>query len=932
MKPITILCAIMLVFLCAVSYVGAGEVGRITYTEGRVDIFPAGAETAAAAADGSAINVGDSVRVKSNSKAEIVFADSSRMRIAENSKVTVTDYRLNADNSRAGAAIKLERGKMRTIIAKSAAGAPFDILTPNASGRVKGSDVYSSFQMGNSGMLVAEGALAVSTAAQPGTVITIPAGNAVLVPPDGQAKGPRQYLDMELKFYEKDTEIPETVFRREGITFIRGRLDKVAGNVKLTDRQGVTRDARPGDTIEEGCRIVTGIDGMAEIVFDNGNAMTLKSGTSVSVLKLVIDPKTGEYENLFQTDGGQIKSRIEKLRGKSKFEIKTPTALCGARGTIMYLMVGSDGSTNAFFEGGNGYATSTLTGNTQDIGAGEGSSVNSDGSITAPQPTSEEQRAELDESWGGGSSGGDGSSSGDSGGFLFDSGAGSDGGEGGGAGTIDELTGETAGGDSGTGDTGTTVDVPITEVIPGEDPAGTSTGAAMGSFQYSDAVTPTLVHGGDLYDIAAIVDTAALWLSNPGSPVPISVTGVSDITTPFEFLVWTTDAFYPYDDAAGTSTTSDGGSYYCILGGYRGGGTLEGLIVGLYIDPAGYAGTIAGDVTGIDETNFTLSGTASVTQHASTFDVMPQDLVSTVEQAKSLCGSGSLLVGGTDEVIASVESGTTLEIASTMGKGWGVWAVTMAGSYVQPVSVMSPFDLEIAGMASSTTSGEPDGPWLQVMKVSSWSANRLGATMDGIYLGVHDDGTMSGGKISGKAIGSYVDVPAGEVGGWQAVGCGEWIDVNPAIDISNMTTLTTDIQNLNPAAVPITVAESSLMSGPGAFANGTTMAVSSMNINFFESVAGANNGIWAALVSGTFDTAYPRVDTWSVTVNDGAAGTATLTGTQWSGGNWKAEVNGTSDGARTFNGTAAGTYSDGTGTFSGAGAGQWESAGGQIIT
>jgi len=80
--------------------------------------------------------------------------------------------------------------------------ADFKIETPNAKGSVKGSDIFTYFQGGNSGMLVTEGTLLVFNPAHAETVLKIPAGNAVLVPLDGLPKGPREYLDMEKKFHE----------------------------------------------------------------------------------------------------------------------------------------------------------------------------------------------------------------------------------------------------------------------------------------------------------------------------------------------------------------------------------------------------------------------------------------------------------------------------------------------------------------------------------------------------------------------------------------------------------------------------------------------------------------------------------------------------------------------------------------------------------
>jgi len=51
---------------------------------------------------------------------------------------------------------------------------------------------------------------------------------------------------------------------------------------------------------------------------------------------------------------------------------------------------------------------------------------------------------------------------------------------------------------------------------------------------------------------------------------------------------------------------------------------------------------------------------------------------------------------------------------------------------------------------------------------------------------------------------------------------------------------------------------------------------------------------------------------------------ATLTGTSWSGGNWQADVEGSTTTGMALGGAAAGTYDSESGTFAGAGAGAWE--------
>ncbi|MDP3804621.1 MAG: FecR domain-containing protein, partial [Candidatus Omnitrophota bacterium] len=335
-KILVLVLAALLISPCAF----AVGVGKVTYVEGRVDISRAGLETAIPLREGEEISVGDSLRTKSNSRAEVDFYDKSKLRLAQNSRVEITDYQLDNNNRRKTATIKLDRGKSRTIISKMPDAADFNILTPNAEGKVKGSDIFTFYQAGTSGMLVAEGNLALKSIAHPEASLAVPAGNSAVVNIEGAASGPRPYMELEKKLHEQDTCIPPSVSKKGETASIKGALVKMAGDVRITTKgASASHDAGYNEILGEGDTIETGDNGMVEIKFDNGCGLNLKPNTQITITKLIIDPRTGEYQNLFESSKGKIRARIENLKGKSSFEIKTPIAICGARGTIMYVLI-----------------------------------------------------------------------------------------------------------------------------------------------------------------------------------------------------------------------------------------------------------------------------------------------------------------------------------------------------------------------------------------------------------------------------------------------------------------------------------------------------------------------------------------------------------------------------------------------------------------
>lgn len=398
---ITMLLISFFVFLFLIAPTGAfaGDAGTISYAEGRVDLLRQNGETAVSLREGDIVAVGDAVRTKSNSRAEITFNDKSVLRLAQNSKAIVKDYAIDVKFNRVTADVLLERGKARAIVAKTKQQTPFIISTPNAQGHVKGSDIIAFYQGGNSGLLVSEGRLSVISAAHPEKEIAVPAGTTILVSLDEFPREPRPFLEAEKKLHEQDTYIPPSISKREKATEIKGIFTRLSGDVKVTARGADSAHAaKIGDMVGEGDTIETGDKGLVEIKFDNGNGMNLKPNTRIIIVKLVIDPKTGEYENIFESNMGKIRSRIENLKGKSTFEIRTPTAITGARATIMYTEIIS-AMTKAYFDGGRGYVKSVLSGIEKSIEAGQNSSADANGNVSDVLPTTDEERGSNDEGW-----------------------------------------------------------------------------------------------------------------------------------------------------------------------------------------------------------------------------------------------------------------------------------------------------------------------------------------------------------------------------------------------------------------------------------------------------------------------------------------------------------------------------------------------------
>jgi len=737
--------SIALSILLTSQYAFAAPVGKITYTEGRVDLLKPGSDMAAPLREGDEVSVGDAVRTKSNSKAEITFDDKSTVRLAQNSKVDIADYQLDENNRRKTANILVERGKARTIIAKMPDAAEFVISTPNAQGKVKGSDIFTTYQSGSSGMLVAEGQLAVSSIASPQSIVMVPAGSSISVPLDEIPKDPRAYLELEKKLYESDTNIPPRS-KVEGGT-IKGVIVKLSGDVRITKKgEASPHLAGINEILGEGDKVETGADGAIEIRFDNGNAMSLKPQSNVTIVTLVFNPQTGEYENLFESTAGRIKARIENLKGKSKFEVKTPTSICGARGTIMYMNI-LPNMTQSFFEGGNGYMTNVMSGMTKVVGIGENAFSDAGGNVSEPSNTPEGDRESFSEGWEPGS-GVEGYSAPESSvSDYFDSTGGDTGGG------ADPDTGGDTGGDN-------FVEIPF-------NPGGTITPPSI-------SLTATGSFVGDAASVlTATVASVDKAIPSPWIGIePFTVTGA--YTNPDNKTLWSTEV---------EGTGSAGGSVQGWFGGSW--HSWEGALATLYIDPGGinkktgafshiagfmfgyFTGTnTGGDFTGNsfdDPKTKLIEGVVIVPVNTTT--ILPADLADAVTTQAITTGSAAYGAFDAGNGYVDVDLDRTHMFISGVltedGDSWGIWKDSYNGTYKNSNSIK-----EWSGVAGGGYANQ--GYHFTTIEGIDDMEGGLRIDMMGSYLSYHNLGSFLG-----TALGTYT---AADNGNFSALGFGNYTE------------------------------------------------------------------------------------------------------------------------------------------------------------
>jgi len=656
------------IFLTCSPYSLADVIGKISATEGRVDLLKSGGDTASEVRVGDCVSSGDILRTKSGSKAEIAFTDTSVVRLSENTRLEITDYGFGPGGKRADAALFLDRGKIRAILSRSAEGS-FVINTPNAAGAVKGTDIVAIYQRSSTSIAALNGKVLVSGMSPSGKPVELTSGQTSVISGETAPSAPRILLSMEIKAHESDTGISkgsmaaekssDDKMTAEGYSAPDGMkavVTKTAGGVRIKNRGSITwHDARENEVLAAGDSVETKDNGKIEIRLENGNVITLQQNSSLIIQKLSSDSKTGNYENLLESGGGKLRAQVQKIKGNSKFEVKTPNAVACVRGTIMYLNI-LPGLTNSYFEEGNGTLRNLISGTVKDVPIGTGAAADGNGNISDPVPPSDDQKSQWHQGWDvGGEAEGYSAPSGD--------------------------LGQGGDSDNNSGDTGFQNVVfdekPVTDIIgtteSGGGPGGSEgeggitnpyiTGTSSGSFGF---VEP------DEYNNFDAVLSSNTVLSSPWA-------GQLDLHVSGEFM----SPGYRIFEGNITAASVDGGTSFGWVGGIM--HSWEGILSSIYIDPSGRAGNLFGYLSG---TNTVETGTGSYygdfSGSGDIFVIQMAQLEAGIEYPVEYGeGYGDLRLAfnnGNGLFYADFDR----QLARIEGQDWGIWRDAYRGSYYNP--------------------------------------------------------------------------------------------------------------------------------------------------------------------------------------------------------------------------------------------------------
>ncbi|WP_171020218.1 FecR domain-containing protein [Hydrogenophaga sp. 2FB] len=116
----------------------------------------------------------------------------------------------------------------------------------------------------------------------------------------------------------------------------------VAGQAQV---RGSAKPLAVGERVTEGAHIDVGDDGFVTLRLADGSVVRLAAGTQVQLRELRHAPGSGKGQTGMQLERGRVDATATPQRAKgSRFEVRTPLAVGGVRGTTFGVAVGEGGA------------------------------------------------------------------------------------------------------------------------------------------------------------------------------------------------------------------------------------------------------------------------------------------------------------------------------------------------------------------------------------------------------------------------------------------------------------------------------------------------------------------------------------------------------------------------------------------------------------
>lgn len=174
--------------------------------------------------------------------------------------------------------------------------------------------------------------------------------------------------------------IPVDILQEEAS---EARVYAMAGQASYRNPQGQESELSLNAKVQEGGIISTGKNGFLTLVLSDDSRVSLPSNTQVKLSKLRVTKYTQSPRTEIGLLEGKIESRVTSLQSnKGRYEVMTPLAVAGVRGTQFRVGLNSFGISNEVLTGGvavNSRQTDKTKSDELLLSAGKGNIVGKDG-------------------------------------------------------------------------------------------------------------------------------------------------------------------------------------------------------------------------------------------------------------------------------------------------------------------------------------------------------------------------------------------------------------------------------------------------------------------------------------------------------------------------------------------------------------------------
>lgn len=119
----------------------------------------------------------------------------------------------------------------------------------------------------------------------------------------------------------------------------------VSGQASAQGPEAAAAPLATGQRLAEGTRIEVGDGGFVSLRLADGSVVRLATGTVLHLRELRHEPASGRTQSVFELERGRVDSTVKPLpaASRNRFEVRTPLAVGGVRGTDFGVAIGANG-------------------------------------------------------------------------------------------------------------------------------------------------------------------------------------------------------------------------------------------------------------------------------------------------------------------------------------------------------------------------------------------------------------------------------------------------------------------------------------------------------------------------------------------------------------------------------------------------------------